>query len=53
MEVVNTTKAATFQKFSSNEILKHTVTFFVTLLFSIFMRQTLTDYFWGLHKKYE
>ena len=53
MENVNTTKAATFQKFSSNEISKHTVNFFVTLVFSIFMRQTLTDYFVGLHKKYE
>ena len=29
------------------------MTFFVTKLFNIFMRQTLTDDFWGLHKKYE
>ena len=38
MEVVNITKAATFKKFSS------------PVLFNIFMRQTLTDDFWGLHK---
>ena len=37
MEVGNITKAAT-------------ITFFVTVLFNIFMRQTLTDDFWGLHK---
>ena len=24
--------------------------FFVTVLFNIFMTQTLTDYFWGLYK---
>ena len=27
-----------------------TITFFVTVLFNIFMRQTLTDDFWRLHK---
>ena len=28
----------------------HTITFFVTVLFNTFMRQTLTGDFWGLHK---
>ena len=50
MEVGNITKAAAFKKFSSPKLLKHTIRFFVTVLFNIFIRQTLTDDFWGLHK---
>ena len=50
MEVGIITKAATFKKFSSPMLSKHTITFFVTVLFNIFMRQTLTDDFWGLHR---
>ena len=42
-EVGNITKGATFKKFSSPKLLKHTITFFVTVLFQIFMKQTLTD----------
>ena len=50
MEVVNITKAATFKIFL-HLIYKNTqLLFFVTVLFNIFMRQTLTDDFWGLHK---
>ena len=45
----NIIKAATF-KFSSCKLLKHTITFFVAVLFNIFMRQTLTGDIWGLHK---
>ena len=37
--------------FSSPKLKKHTITFlWQTVLFNIFMRQTLTDTFWGLHK---
>ena len=50
MEVGNITKAAAFKKFSSPKLLKHTIRFFVTVPFNIFIRQTLTDDFWGLHK---
>ena len=58
MEAGNITKAATFESFlhlsykSQRDIRgwKHTITFFVTVLFNIFMCQTLTDVFWGLHK---
>ena len=49
MEVENITKA-TFKKFSSPKLLKYTITFFVTVLFDIFMRQTLTD-FLGVYTK--
>ena len=49
MEVGNFTKAATF-KFSSLKLLKHTITFFVTMLFYAFIRQTLIDDFYGLQK---
>ena len=31
-------------------LIRHTVTFFVAVVFNIFMRQILTDDFWGLHK---
>ena len=33
------------------EVIKTHDYFFVTALFQIFMGQTLTDNFWGLHKK--
>ena len=50
MEVGNITVAATFEV-SLNLSYKITqLLFFVTLLFNIFMRQTLTNDFWGLHK---
>ena len=49
MEVGNFTKAATF-KFSSLKLLKHTITFFVTMLFNVFIRQTLIDDFMGYKK---
>ena len=45
MEVGNITKA-TFKKFSSPKLLKHTI----TVLFDIFMRQTLTDFLGGYTK---
>ena len=51
-EVGNITKGATFKKFSSPKLLKHTITFFVTVLFNIIMRQTLTDNFGGYTKKW-
>ena len=31
-------------------LIKHTITFFVIVLFNIFMRQTLTDDVWGYTK---
>ena len=49
MEVGNITKATTFKSFLHQAIKTHN-DFLVTVLFNIFMRQTLTDYFWGLHK---
>ena len=61
MEAGNITKAATFESFlhlsykSQRDIRgwKHTITFFVTVLFNIFMCQTLTDVFLGVTQKYE
>ena len=47
MEVGNIEKAADF---SSPKLLIHSITFFVTILLNIFMNQTLTDDFLGLHK---
>ena len=49
MEVGNITKPATFKSFLHLSY-KDTLTFFVTVLFNIFMRQTLTDDFWGLYR---
>ena len=47
MEVGNITKAATFKSFlRSLKLLKHTITFLVTVFFDIFIRQSLTDDFW-------
>ena len=45
MGVGNIKKAATFKTFFSPKLLKHTITFVLTVLFNIFMRQTLTDDF--------
>ena len=36
--------------FSLIKLLKRTITFYVTVIFNIFMRQTLNDDFWALHK---
>ena len=49
MEVGNITKAATFKSFLHLSY-KNTVTFFMAVLFNIFMRQALTDTFWVLHR---
>ena len=49
MEAEYTTKAATFE-ISLHLNSKNTIIFFVTVLFNIFMRQKLTDDFWGVHK---
>ena len=49
MEVQNIVKTANFKIFLHLSY-KNTITFFVTVLFNIFMRQKLTDDFWGLHK---
>ena len=51
-EVGNITKGATFKKFSSPKLLKHTITFFVIVLFHIIMRKTLTIIL-GVTQKYE
>ena len=53
MEIGNVTKAATFKTFLHQSYKNRQLSFFVTVLFTyllIFMRQTLTDKFWGLHK---
>ena len=47
MEVGNITKAATFKNFLHLSHKNTQLLFFVTMLFNIFMRQTLTDDFWG------
>ena len=50
MEVENVTKAATFISFLHLNYKNIQLLFFVTVLFNIFMGQTLTDDFWGLNK---
>ena len=50
MEVGNISEAATFESFFHLSYKNTQLLFFVTVLFNIFMRQTLTDNFWGLHK---
>ena len=55
MEVENIAKAATFKCFfrlsyKNTQLLIDWLIFFFWLLFNIFMRQTLTGDFWGLHK---
>ena len=50
MEVGNIKEAATFKSFLHLSY-KNTIIFLcVSVLYNIFMRQTLTDDFWGLHK---
>ena len=49
MEVGNITKAAAFKSFL-HQSYKNTQILFLTVLFNFFMRQTLTNDFWGLHK---
>ena len=50
MDVGNITKAATFKSFYDLNYKNTQLLFFVTVLFNIFMRQTLTDDFGELHK---
>ena len=50
MEVGNTTKAATFKSFLHLTYKNTKLLYFVTVVLNIFMRQTLTNDFWGLHK---
>ena len=50
MEVGNITDAATFKSFLYLSYKNAQLLFPVTALFNIFMRQTLTNDFWGLHK---
>ena len=50
MEVGNITKAGTFKSFLHLSYKNTQLLFLWTVLFNIFMRQTLSDYFWGLHK---
>ena len=46
---INITKAATFKSFLHLSY-KNTQLLFLTVFFDIFMKQTLTNDFWGLHK---
>ena len=50
MEIGNITQVATFKSFLHRSY-KNTRLLFCEALFQIFMGQTLTDNFWGLHKK--
>ena len=50
MKVENNTKAATFKSFLHLSYKNTPLHFLWTVLFNIFMRQTLSDDFWGLHK---
>ena len=49
-EVGNVTKADTFKSFLHLSNKNTKLLYFVTVLFNIFMRQTLTDDFWGYTK---
>ena len=49
MEDGNIANAATLKRFSPLRYKSTQLLFFVTELFYIFMRQTLTDEFWVLH----
>ena len=49
MDIGNTTKVVTFKK-KFHLSYKNKITFFVSVLFNIFTRQSLTDGFWGLHE---
>ena len=50
IEVGNITKAATFESFLYLSYKHKQLLVFKTVLFNIFMRQTLTNNFRGLHK---
>ena len=50
MEVGNLTKAATFKSFFHLSYKNTQLLFSVAVLFNVFMRQTLTNAFWGLNK---
>ena len=50
MEAGNITKAATFKSFLRLSYKNTKLLYFMTVIFNIFMRQILTDDFWGLHK---
>ena len=50
MEVGNITKAATFKNLLHLNRKNTKLLSFVTVLFNVFMRQTLSDDFWELHK---
>ena len=50
MEAGNITKAAIFKNFVHLSYKNTKLLYFVTVIFSIFMRQTITDYFGRLHK---
>ena len=50
MEAGNITKAATFTSFFHLNYKNTQLLFLWTVLFNIFMRQRVTDDFWGLHK---
>ena len=50
LEVGNIIKAATFKNFFPLSYKNTQLLFFVTVPFNIFMRQTLNNDFWELHK---
>ena len=50
MEVENITKAATFKSFLRLSYKKYAITFLWQRFLIFFMRKTLTDAFWVLHK---
>ena len=50
MELGNIIKAATFKSFLHTSCKNTQLLIFVIVLFNIFMRQTLTNYFGRLHK---
>ena len=50
MGVGNIAKTAAFKSFLHLICKKTQLLLFATVLFNTFMRQTLTDDFWGLHK---
>ena len=50
IEIEIITKATTFKSFLHRSYKNTQLLSFVAVLFNIFMRQTLTDGFWGLHK---
>ena len=50
MKIGNITKTATFKSFFHLNYKNPQLLFFLTVLFNVFMRQTLTNDFWGLHK---